>query len=192
MSPLLLTLMLAAAPIAASRGFSFQVPDGFGPFPGFTPKGNKLYAYGRNLGSPEAITLTLDAAEGPVTPGGPSESCRKLMQSIDRTVGSPLKEQWNGTELLGMRMVMTHVFGEVVVLCADVPVKPAGVTLMVSGKAANEPALRETFTSVLSSISTAEEPRPFPVALVVAGIVSVLFLFVFVRRVRGSASRSSR
>jgi hypothetical protein len=186
---LLLLTVLTAAPISDARGFTFQPPEGFSAFPGFTPSGNKLYAFGKNVGTPQAIALTIDAVEGPVTPGKPSENCGKLM-SIDRTVNSPLKEQWNGTELLGVRMVMTQMFGEIVVFCLDVPVKPNSVTLMVSGKTANEAALREAFSATLSSISAPEERRSFVIPL--AAMLSVIFLFFFVRRIRGPASRSSR
>jgi hypothetical protein len=187
MSPLLLALVLAAAPelIADPRGFTFQVPEGFGDFPGFKPAGNKLYAFGKNLGTPNAITLALDAIEGP--PGSTSQNCGKLM-AIDRTVNSPLKERWNGTELVGVRMLMTQMFGEVVVFCLDVPV---GVTLMVSGKPENEPALREAFTSTLASISTPRESSSLEVPLALAPLVLVLLYFVR-RRLRASASRSSR
>jgi hypothetical protein len=191
MSLLLVTLILAAEPVSDPRGFTFQVPEGFSAFPGFTPAGNKLYAFGKNLGTLEAITLTLDAVEGPATPGGPSVNCGKLMQ-IDRTVGAPMTERWNGAELTGVRMVMTHGFGEVVVRCLDVPVKPSGVTLMVSGKPANEPALEDAFRKTLASISEAKAPGSSPPLLWVAAPLSAIFLFVFVRRLRGSASRSSR
>lgn len=189
MSPLLLALVLTAAPepISDPRGFTFQLPEGFGAFPGFKPAGNKLYAFGKNLGTPNAITLTLDAIDGPVTPGSSSENCGKLM-AIDRTVNSPLKERWKDTELLGVRMVMTHVFGEVVVLCVDVP---AGVTLMVSGKPENEPALREAFSSTLSTIARAGDSSSLEVPLVLAPL-ALLLLYFARRRLRASASRSSR
>lgn len=185
MSLLLLTV-LAAAPVSDPRGFTFQVPEGFSAFPGFKPSGNKLYAFAKNVGTPQAVTLTIDAVEG--APGKVSENCGKLMQ-IDRTVNSPMSERWNGSELTGVRMVMTHMFGEVVVFCLDVPVKPNAVTLMVSGKPENEAALHQAFTSTLSSISPTAEPRSpmIPIAIT----ASVIFLFFFVRRIRG-ASRSSR
>lgn len=188
--PLLLLTVLTAAPISDARGFTFQVPEGFSEFPGFKPTGNKLYAFGKDVGTPQAIALTIDAVETPVTAGQPSAACGKLMK-IDRTVNSPMKEQWQGTELVGVRMVMTQMFGEIVIFCLDVPVKPNGVTLMVSGKPENEAALRDAFTATLASISTPrEESRRFVIPL--AALLSVIFLFVFVRRIRGPASRSSR
>lgn len=184
---LLLLTVLAAAPISDPRGFIFQVPEGFSAFPGFTPNGNKLYAFGKHLGTPNAITLTLDAIDGPVTPGKSSENCGKLM-AIDRTVNSPLKERWKDTELLGVRMLMTHVFGEVVVFCLDVP---AGVTLMVSGKPENEPALRDAFSATLASITTDREASSLEVPLALAPLALVLLYFLR-RRLTASASRSSR
>jgi hypothetical protein len=180
---LLLLIVLTAAPTSDPRGFSFQVPAGFDAFPGFTPNGNKLYAFGKNLGTPNAITLTIDAIDAPQAAGSPSVNCGKLM-AIDRTVNSPHQEKWNGTELLGVRMVMEHMFGQVIVFCLDVPV---GVTLMVSGKPENETALREAFTSTVSSISGAQEALPLP--LLVAAPLSVLFLFFFVRRARAVSRR---
>jgi hypothetical protein len=185
---LLLIAVLAAAPISDPRGFTFQLPEGFSAFPGFTPAGNKLYAFGKNLGTPNAITVTIDALDAPPTPGAASVNCSKLM-SIDRTVNSPLKEQWSGSELLGVRMAMEHMFGQVIVFCLDVPVQPNGVTLMVSGKPENEPALREAFNSTLSSISA---PREASRSYLIPVALSVIFLFVFVRRIKASASRSSR
>ena len=187
--PLLLLTVLAGTPISDSRGFTFQLPEGFSAFPGFTPNGNKLYAFGKNLGTPDAITLAIDGLDA--TPKGPSENCSKLM-SFDRTVNSPLKEQWNGTELLGVRMVMEQMFGKIVVLCLDVPLQPKSVTLMVSGKPDNEAAVHEAFTQTLASLSGDEEPRHSPWPIVLATSLSVIFLFFFVRRIRGSASRSSR
>ncbi len=133
------------------RGFHLTVPDGFEAFPGFKPTANKLYAFGKNLGTPEAVTLTIDVLDGPATAGAVSKSCGALMNSIDRTIGKPITEKWGTVELNGLRMVMTHVFGEVVVFCVDVPVTPNAISVMVSGKPANEAVLQETFRSVVQS-----------------------------------------
>jgi hypothetical protein len=148
---MLLALMLAAAPVIQDpRGFHFTVPEGFEPFPGFRPTATKLYAYGKNLGTPDAITITIDGLQGPANVG--SMSCGELMHSIDRTVGTPHLEKWGSTELSGLRMLMTHVFGEVLVLCVDVPLTPNAISVRVSGKPDNEALLHQTFEAVLSSL----------------------------------------
>jgi hypothetical protein len=189
---LLLALVLTASPVVEDpRGFHFTVPEGFEAFPGFVANEKKLYAFGKNLGTAEAITVTLDLVEGPATAGTPSASCGALMNSIDRTLGSGTQEQWRGATLVGLRMLMTHVFGEVLVLCVDVPMAPKGLSLMVSGKPGHEAALRETFNAMLSSISPVERGFPFSPVELLAAIVAVLFPAWFVRRVRASASRSS-
>ena len=161
MSALFLSLVLQAATVADPRGFQFTLPEGFTPFPNFQPTGFKLHAYGKNLGTPDAITLTIDLVDGPVTAGQPSLTCGLLLNSIDRTVGKPITQRWQALELSGLRMLMTHTFGEVVVLCLDVPIAPNGLTVMVSGKPSNEAALQQTFEGVLSSL---ENPAAQPVS----------------------------
>lgn len=168
MSTLVLALFIAAAGeprvVEDPRGFRFTVPQGFEPFPGFKPTTTKLYAFGKNLGTPGALTLTLDVLDGPATKGA-SRSCGALANSIERTVSSPSPEQWNGGlaprgedgELSGARLVMTHVFGEVLVFCVDVPVLPNGLSLMISGKPENEAILHETFRATLASIHVGED-----------------------------------
>lgn len=185
---LLLALLLTASPdarvIVDPGGFQFTVPAGFDAFPGFTPTEKKLYAFGKNLGTPDAITLTIDLVDAPVKAGNVSASCGALMNSIDRTVGKPTQEKWRGTELIGLRMLMTHVFGEVLVFCVDVPGAPKGLSLMVSGKVGNEAALREVFVAVLSSI---DEPSSGGGAArflphVVIGVVLLVLGFLRLRR----------
>lgn len=155
MSTLVLALFIAAAGeprvVEDPRGFRFTVPRGFEPFPGFKPTTTKLHAFGKNLGTPDALTLTIDALEGPATPGA-SRSCGALANSIERTVSSPSPESWRHEDLSGARMMMTHVFGDVLVFCVDVPVKPNGLSVMISGKPQNEAILHETFRATLASI----------------------------------------
>lgn len=161
MSTLVLALLIAAAGeprvVEDPRGFRFTVPPGFESFPGFKPTTTKLYAFGKNLGTPHALTLTLDVLDGPATKGA-SRSCSALANSIERTVSSPSPESWRHEDLSGARMVMTHVFGEVLVFCVDVPVLPNGLSLMLSGKPENEAILHETFSATLASIHAGEEP----------------------------------
>lgn len=157
------------------RGFHFTVPAGFEPFPGFQPTATRLYAFGKNLGTPEAVILALDVVDGPLTAGAPSRSCGALMNSIDRTVGKPITEPWQGAELSGLRMLMTQIFGEIVVYCVDVPVLPSALSLKVSGKPTNEALLHDTFQSVLASLETPRS-QSFPVFPVVTGIVAGAFL----------------
>lgn len=193
---LLLALVLTAASdarvIEDPRGFRFTVPAGFDDFPGFKPTEKKLYAFGRDLGTTDAITVTIELVDGPATAGTASASCGALMSSIDRTVGTGTQESWRGENLVGLRMLMTHVFGEVLVLCVDVPMTPRGLSLMVSGKPSNEPALREVFNAVLASSSPPSSRMGFSWVEVLAAIVAVLFPVWFIRRVRASASRSSQ
>ncbi|MDP1823371.1 MAG: hypothetical protein Q8L48_09020 [Archangium sp.] len=172
MPTLMLALLIAAAPVVEDRrGFTFTVPAGFEPFPGFKPTATKLYAFGKNLGTPGALTLTIDVLDGPATPGA-SRSCATLANSFERTVSSPSLETWLGQELSGARLVMTHVFGEVLVFCVDVPVLPNGLSVMISGKPGNEAILRETFRATLASIRTDDSPMgtfaPIGLALIVA------------------------
>ncbi len=171
MSPLLLVLALSALPTADPHGFQFTVPGGFEPFPNFQPTATKLHAFGKNLGTPDAVTLTLDVLDGPVVAGSASRSCGALLNAIDRTVGKPITEPWHGSELSGLRMVMTHPFGEVLVFCVDVPIAPNGISLMVSGKPANEVALKQAFEDTLSSLGNTSAARPFwlgaPIALII-------------------------
>ena len=171
MSPLLLVLALSALPTADPHGFQFTVPGGFEPFPNFQPTATKLYAFGKNLGTPDAVTLTLDVLDGPALAGSASQSCKALLNAIDRTVGKPITESWHGTQLSGLRMVMTHPFGEVLVFCVDVPIAPNGISLMVSGKPANEAALKQGFEDTLSSLGNTSPAKPFwlgaPVALII-------------------------
>jgi len=182
MSPLLCALVLHASVVMDPRGFRFAVPDGFEPFPNFQPTATKLYAFGKNLGTPEAVTLTVDLLDGPVTPGQPSRSCGLLLNSINRTVGKPLTQSWQGSELNGLRMLMTHTFGEVVVLCLDVPIAPTGLSVMVSGKPANEAALQQTFEAVLSSLENSRPRSSLPFA--VAAVITVILLGLGLRRSR--------
>lgn len=181
MSTLLLALMLTAS-VDDPRGFHFAVPGGFEPFPGFQPtataeRPGKLYAFARDLGTPDAVVIAIDVLEGPSTAGAASRSCGALMHSIDRTVGKPIAQRWQGEELSGLRMVMTHAFGEVVVYCVDVPLLPNALSVMVSGKPAHEAFLLETFHAVLGSLAgpRAEEPFNTPLlvvfALVIAGFL---------------------
>ncbi len=196
MRSLLLAMVLAGAGdsrvIEDPRGFHFTVPEGFEPFPQFQPTATKLYAYGKNLGSPAAVTFTIDVLDGPTTAGAVSQSCRALMNDMNRTVGTPFHETWKRAELSGVHMVMTHTFGEVVVLCVDVPVTPRALSVMVSGKPANEPALQETFRAVLSSLDVGRPleggmaaPAGLGAVLVVAGLAAW-----FLRRRRAHAKRS--
>jgi hypothetical protein len=185
---LFVSLILTAGTVEDPRGFQFDIPPGFEPFPNFKPTATKLYAYGKNLGTPDAVTFTIDALEGPVTAGQPSKSCGLLMKSIDRTVGVETSESWNGTTLSGARLTMTHVFGEVLVLCLDVPVSPNGLSFMVSGKPANEAALRETFRAVLGSLKQSGRSGFSLQWLLLLIPVAALILW----RVSASASRSSR
>ena len=185
MSPLLLVLALSASPISDPRGFQFTVPDGFEPFPNFQPTATKLYAFGKNLGTPDAVTLTIDLLDGPVIPGTASRSCGALLNAIDRTVGKPITQRWQSNELSGLHMVMTHTFGEVVVLCVDVPITPNGLSVMVSGKPANEPALQQSFEGILSSFE-----KEKPGAQLWLGAAAVLIIVIAVlwrrRRTRGN------
>ncbi len=100
---LLLALLLTASPgtqvVVDPGGFQFAVPAGFDTFPGFQPTEKKLYAFGKNLGTPNAITVTIDLVDGPVTGGTVSASCGALMNSIDRTIGKPTQERWRDVEL---------------------------------------------------------------------------------------------
>lgn len=177
--------LLVVAPLAAlaagqyvedGRGFGFEVPDGFEPFPGFertpAPAGpGKLYAFGKALGSPSAVVVALDAVAGvqPGTTGSPS--CQQLALDIARTTAAPLVESWNGQELTGLRMVMSHAFGEVLVFCVDVPLTPDAVSVRVSGKPANEVLLRETFRSLLATVALTRAPPQSPSGLKVLGAV---------------------
>ena len=183
MSTLLLTLMLTASGVVEDpRGFSFTLPEGFEPFPGFKPTQTKLYAYGKNLGTPGALTLTIDVLEGP-TPPGASRSCGALLNSIDRTVGTPITLNWQGTELSGLKMVMTHVFGEVLVYCVDVPVLPNGLSVVVSGKPENAEVLAETFDGVLASLSGRVVHSPGIIFVLLAAVLLVgLVVFFRLRR----------
>lgn len=171
MSPLLLVLALSALPTADPHGFQFTVPDRFEPFPDFQPTATKLYAFGKNLGTPEAVTLTLDLLDGPVIAGTASRSCGALLNAIDRTMGKPITAHWQTTELSGLRMVMTHPFGEVLVVCVDVPIAHQGLSLMVSGKPGNEAAVQQAFDETLSSLQNKSPASPFwlgaPVALII-------------------------
>lgn len=173
MSPLLLVVALSALPTADPRGFQFTVPGGFEPFPDFQPTATKLYAFGKNLGTPDAVTLTLDVLDGPVVAGSASRSCGALLNAIDRTVGKPITEHWKNTELSGLRMVMTHPFGEVLVFCVDVPIAPNGISLMVSGKPANEAALKQAFEDTLSSLENKSPAKPFWWGAAVALIIVI-------------------
>lgn len=199
MSTLMLALLIAAAgdsrTVEDPRGFTFTVPRGFEPFPGFKPTPTKLYAFGRDLGTPQALTLTLDVLDGPATPGA-SRSCATLANSIERTVSAPSPESWRGEELGGARMVMTHVFGEVLVFCVDVPVLPNGLSLMISGKPGNEPILHENFRATLASIHAGGERlgggAPFVLGLVMLLATALALSRKLKRRGRVRASASDR
>lgn len=180
MSALLCALVLHASVVVDPRGFRFAVPDGFEPFPNFQATATRLYAYGKHLGTPDAITLTVDLLDGPVTPGQASRSCGLLLNSIDRTVGKPITQTWQGSELSGLRMLMTHPFGEVVVLCLDVPISPSGLSVRVSGKPANEAALQQAFDAVLSSLENSRSRSPLP--FVGAAVITVILLGLGLRR----------
>ena len=189
MPTLVLALMVTAATeahvVGDPRGFHFTVPAGFESFPKFQPTATKLYAFGKNLGTPEAVTLTIDVLEGPTRPDGPSRSCGALLNSIDRTIGSPLVEQWRGDKLNGLRMLMTHVFGEVLVFCVDVPVSPNALSVMVSGKPGNEPLLHDVFTALLASLATGEQSHD-GVALLGGALLLVLAALGYRMRSRPS------
>ena len=190
MSTLLIAMLLAAGgPVEDPRGFHFEVPAGFEAFPGFKPTGNKLYAFGKDLGTPGAITLTLDVLDGPAVAGTASRSCGALLNSIDRTVGTPVKESWQGAELSGLRMVMTHVFGEVLVLCVDLPVSPNGISVMVSGKPENEAGLREAFNAVLGSL---KQTGAHGVSWLELGLVVAVAASIVAWRIRASLSRKKQ
>lgn len=179
MSPLLLVLALADP-----HGFQFTVPEGFEPFPNFQPTATRLYAYGKNLGTPGAVTFTIDLVEGPVVAGEASRSCGALLNDINRTVGKPITQPWQGRDLSGLRMLMTHTFGEVVVLCVDVPIAPNGLSVMVSGRPDNEAALQQTFEAVLSSLENPTPGNALP--FVGAGLIVVISLAAWrLRRRRG-------
>lgn len=197
-----LLLLVLAVPAAAediddARGFQVSVPAGFVPFPGFVPTASnggpgKLYAYGKDLGSPHAVIVALDALDGPTIAGEPSRSCQKLLTEIARTVGRPITERWNGNQLSGLRMLMTHGFGEVLVFCVDVPIEPNALSVMVSGKPQNEVLLQETFRSLLGTLkarSTASRAAPSGLlvllAVVLASLAGVLIRWRR-RRARGA------
>lgn len=156
MPALVLALLFSAAPegrlITDPRGFHFTLPPGFEPFPGFQPTDTKLYAFGTHLGTPQAAILAIDLLEGPTAPGAASRSCGELLNSMDRTVGRPITEPWQGRDLSGLRMTMTQLFGEIAVYCVDVPLTPRALSLKVSGKPANEAFLHDTFRAVLGSM----------------------------------------
>jgi hypothetical protein len=172
----LILSLLAATPSAEPRvvgdeHVSFSVPAGFEPFPGFKPTATKLYAFGKNVGTPDAMVLAIDRLEGPTTAGAPSRSCGALMNSMDRTVGKPITEPWQGQELHGLRLVLTQMFGEVVVYCVDVPLEPnAALSLMVSGKPSNEALIHETFQSALSSLGPPVRESPVPMLVGLLGV----------------------
>ena len=185
---LLLALVLTAAPVVQDpRGFHFTVPEGFEAFPNFRPTSTKLYAFGKDLGTPDAIALTIDALEGPAGVGSPS--CNALMHSIERTIGTPHFEKWGGSELGGLRMLMTHIWGEVLVLCVDVPLTPNGVSVKVSGKPDKEAGLHQTFSAVVASMST--EPAgtggrlPLALGAIALSLVAAALLS---RRLRNQAA----
>ena len=186
--------LLAATPSAEPRviedprGFQFSLPAGFEPFPGFKPTATKLYAFAKNGGTPDAVILAIDVLDGPTTAGAPSRSCGALMNSMGRTVGKPITERWAGLDLSGLRLVLTQMFGEVVVHCVDIPLEPNALSLMVSGKPANEAFIQETFRSVLSSVTSPSpvqhSPIPILVGLVGSALVIALGLGVRARRKR--------
>ena len=126
----LVLCLLAATPsteprdVTDPRGFHFTVPAGFEPFPGFKPTATKLYAFGKNVGTPDAMVLAIDLLDVPATAGAPSRSCGELMNSMGRTVGKPITAHWQGQELSGLRLVLTQMFGEIVVYCVDLPCSP--------------------------------------------------------------------
>lgn len=185
----LILSLLAATPstgrhvVEDPRGFQFTLPSGFEPFPGFKPTASKLYAFAKNGGTPDAVILAIDVLDGPTTAGGPSRSCGALMNSMDRTVGKPITEPWQGQQLSGLRLVLTQMFGEIVVDCVDVPVQPNALSLMVSGKPANEAFIQETFRSVLSSVASPSpvQHSPIPILVGVVGSALVLALGLGVR-----------
>ena len=187
MPTLVLALVIAGSTVEDPRGFHFTVPVGFEAFPNFQPTATKLYAFGKNLGTPDAVTITIDVLEGPTLSGASSRSCGALLNSINRTIGSPLVEKWRGAELNGLRMLMTHVFGEVLVFCVDLPVSPNALSVMVSGKPANEPLLHDTLSALLGSLTTEEKPRDGGAAL--GGALLLILALALGSQMLGKRSR---